>query len=94
MQRPQRREDERCGHRHAARDDQRRRQGGSLQSVEDGQGPTPAGELAGDCGVGDHGRLAAGVEASPPGMEALVRSLPAIARGGAGPVLPALQVIP
>jgi hypothetical protein len=65
---------------------------GSLQSVEDGQGPAPAGELAGDRGVGDHGPLAAGVEASPPGMQAPVRPLPAIARGGAGPVLPAAKV--
>src|SRR5436309_2155972 len=65
---------------------------GSLRSVEDGQGPAPAGELAGDRGVGDHGRLAAGVNASPPGMQAPIRSLPAIARGGAGLVLPAAQV--
>jgi hypothetical protein len=56
----------------------------SLQSVEDGQGSTPAGELASDRGVGDHGRLAAGVQASPPGMQAPVRPLPAIARGRSG----------
>lgn len=41
-------------------------------SVEDGQRPAPAGQLARDRGVGDHGPLVTGIETAPPGVQAPV----------------------
>jgi hypothetical protein len=58
MQRPQRSEDHRGGHRRAVRVDQRREARGS-SSVEHSQRPAPAGQLAGDGGVGHRGPFAA-----------------------------------
>ena len=45
--------------------------------VEDGQRPAPAGELAGDRGVGDHRAFLALIEADPPGVQAPIGGLAA-----------------
>src|SRR5207342_2987577 len=72
----------------AAREDQRRRTRGSLSSVEDGQRPAPAGQLAGNRGVRDNGPLVAGIEGDPPFVQAPVRALAPVPGLGSG-LLPA-----
>src|SRR5690242_21641990 len=48
--------------------------------VEDGQGPTPAGQLAGDGDVGDHGLLLAGHEGLPSLVQPVVTGVAASLR--------------
>ena len=45
--------------------------------LEDGQGPAPAGEFAGDGDIGDRGFLAAQVEAHPASVQATVAGVAA-----------------
>jgi hypothetical protein len=45
--------------------------------VEDGEGPAPAGEFAGDGDVGDHGRFLAQVEGDPALVQASVAGVAA-----------------
>ncbi len=60
--------------------------------LEDGQRPAPAGEFAGDGGVGYDRSLAAGVEARPAGVQSAVGPLAAVPRARRGLVLPAEQL--
>ena len=48
--------------------------------VEDRQGPAPAGQFAGDRGVGDHGLLVAGVERGPPVVQTAISPSSAVQR--------------
>ncbi len=53
-------------------------------SFEHGHGPAPAGELAGDRGIGDHGPLAAIIKGQPTLIQALVALIaapPSLGRG-------------
>jgi hypothetical protein len=52
--------------------------------VEYGQRPAPAGQFAGDRGVGHHGAFLAGIEAFPAAVQAPVGGLAASAGGRAG----------
>jgi hypothetical protein len=60
--------------------------------LEDGQRPAPAGEFAGDGGVGHDRSLVAGVEARPAGVQSAVGPLAAVPRARRGLVLPAAQL--
>ena len=61
--------------------------------VEDGQRPAPAGELAGDRGVGDHGAFLALIEADPPRVQAPIGGLAACPRRGGGRVPASAQIL-
>ena len=60
--------------------------------VENGQGPAPAGQLAGDGGVGHDRAFLAGVETDPTLVQTVVGLLAAVARGRIGRVLTAAQI--